>query len=119
MTLLRQRMLDDMQLRGLSPKTQHAYVHAVQHLAEHYHKSPDQLTEEDLRQYFLLLRNEKRVSRSTSPVAVCACKCLYEHPLQRPWPILDFIRAPKAQQLPVVLRVDEVGRVLNYIRLPH
>ncbi len=69
MTPLRQRMLEDMQLRGLSPKTQHAYLHAVHQLAEHYHKSPAQITEEELRQYFLSLRNEKRVSRSTSTVA--------------------------------------------------
>ncbi len=119
MTPLRQRLLEDMQLRGLSAKTQQAYVCAVQQLAVHYRKSPDQITEEELRLYFLYLRNEKRAARSTCTVALCAFKFLFEQTLQRPWPILDFIRPPKAQTLPVVLSVDEVRRVLACMRLPH
>ena len=62
MTPLRQRMLEDMQLRGLAPRTQESYLAAVQQLALHYHCSPDQITEEELRQYFLYLRNEKRLA---------------------------------------------------------
>ena len=119
MTPLRQRMLEDMQLRGLSPATQRAYLQAVQHFAHHFGKSPDQLTEEQLRQYFLYLRNDKRVSRSTSTIALCAIKFLVEHTLQRSWPILDFIRPPKQHKLPVVLSVDEVQRILGWVRLPH
>ena len=53
MTPLRQRMIDDMQLKGLSASTQQGYLNAVRQLAEHFHRSPDQLSEEDLRQYFL------------------------------------------------------------------
>jgi len=53
MTPLRQRMVEDMQLRGLSEKTQDAYVRAVRQLAEHYGRSPDRISEEELRQYFL------------------------------------------------------------------
>ena len=49
MTPLRQRMIEDLQLRGLSPKTQDAYVRAVRQLAEHYGKSPDRISEEELR----------------------------------------------------------------------
>jgi integrase/recombinase XerD len=55
MTLLRQRMIEDLQLRGLSERTQEMYVRAVRQLAEHYHKSPDRITEDELRQYFLSL----------------------------------------------------------------
>ena len=51
MTALRQRMVEDMQLRGLSEKTQEGYVRAVRQLAEHYGKSPAQISEEELRQY--------------------------------------------------------------------
>lgn len=50
MTALRQRMIEDMQLRGLKAKTQQAYIHAVKQLAEHYDKSPDRISEEELRQ---------------------------------------------------------------------
>jgi hypothetical protein len=53
MTELRKRMIECLQLRGLSERTQEAYVRAVRQLSEHYHKSPELITEEELRQYFL------------------------------------------------------------------
>ena len=65
MTPLRQRMIEDMQLRGLSEITQDRYVRAVRQLAEHYGKSPDKIAEEDLRRYFLYLKNDKQAARST------------------------------------------------------
>ena len=49
MTPLRQRMLEDLQLRGMSKRTQECYILAVRQLAKHYHKSPDRVTEEELR----------------------------------------------------------------------
>jgi site-specific recombinase XerD len=118
MTILRQRMLEDMQLRGLAPRTQQSYLHAVQQLAMHYGKPPDQITEEELRQYFLYLRNEKGAARTTCTVALCAFKFLFAHTLQRPWPILTFIRPPRTQSLPVVLSVEEVRHILHAIRVP-
>ena len=63
MTPLRQRMIEDMQLRGLAPQTQKAYVNAVRRLAGHYGKSPAVISEEELRQYFLYLTNEKEASQ--------------------------------------------------------
>ena len=51
MTELRKRMIECLQLRGLSERTQEAYVRAVRQLAEHYHKSPDLISEEEPRQY--------------------------------------------------------------------
>ena len=66
MTPLRQRMTEDMQLRGFSARTQEAYTHAVRQLAGYFHKPPDRLSEEDLRQYFLYLINVKRFARAMS-----------------------------------------------------
>ncbi len=94
MTPLRQKMIEDMQLRGLAERTQEVYVFAVRQLAEHYGKSPDVITEEELRQYFLYLKNEKQVSRSTSTIALCAIKSLFEHTLQRQWATLTLVSAP-------------------------
>jgi len=76
MTPLRQRMIEDMQLRGFSARTQESYVTAVRQLADHYHTSPDRLTEENLRQYFLYLANEKKVARATATIALCGIKFL-------------------------------------------
>ena len=49
MTALRQKMIEDLQLRGYAPGTQEAYVRAVGQLAEYYAKGPDQISEEELR----------------------------------------------------------------------
>jgi integrase/recombinase XerD len=120
MTPLRQRMIEDMQLRGLSPLTQRAYLRAVGDLARYYNTSPDQITEEELRQYFLYLHNQKHVSRSTATVILCGIKFFVEHTLRQPWPILDLIRPRPTHTLPVVLSTDEVWQILSQIRrLPH
>jgi len=119
MTALRRRMIETMQLRGLSANTQRAYLQAIHLLAQHYHRSPDQVTDEDIRQYFLYLRNERQVARSTSTIALCALKFLVEHVLHYPWPTLDLVRPPKARTLPTVLSRDEVRTLLALVRLPH
>lgn len=119
MTALRQRMIEDLQLRGLSSITQERYVTAVRLLAEHYGKSPDQITEEELRQYFLYLKNVKQYSRSSYAVALCGIKFFYQHTLKRHWPTLSLVKPPKAHKLPVILSQDEVHRILGCLRLPH
>jgi site-specific recombinase XerD len=88
-------------------------------LAIHYGKSPDLITEEELRQYFLYLCNEKRLAPNTVNVALNAVKFLYIYTLQRPWPFRDLIRPPLPLKLPIVLSVEEVWQVLGQIRLPH
>jgi len=118
MTPLRRRMLEDMQLRGLSARTQGCYVAAVRQLAEHVHRSPDHLTEEDLRQYFLYLANEKRVARATATIALCGIRFFFTHTLQRDWTTLRFVRPVREKKLPVVLSRDEVRRVLQALREP-
>ena len=118
MSQLRQRMMEDMQLRGFSARTQECYVAAVRQLAEHYHRAPDQLAEEDLRQYFLYLANEKRVARATATIALCGIKFFYEKTLGKQWTTLQFVRPPREKKLPVVLSREEVRRILPEVRIP-
>jgi len=118
MTPLRQRMIQDMQLRGFSARTQECYAAAVGQLAQHFHTSPDQLTEEHLRQYFLYLANEKKVARATATIALCGIKFFYEQTVQRPWPTLQLIRPAREKKLPVVLSREEVRRALGAVRIP-
>ncbi len=113
---LRQRMIEDMQLRGLSESTKKGYVLAVKQLAAHYHKSPDQISEEELRQYFLYLKTEKQVAVSTFTVALCAIKFLYCYTLQRKWPILGWMQPEREKKLPVVLSVEEIRLLLSKVR---
>jgi len=107
-----------MQLRGLSARTQGCYVAAVRQLAEHYHRSPDQITEEELRQYFLYLANEKKVARTTATIALCGIRFFFEQTLRSSWTTLRFVRPAPEHKLPVVLSRDEVRRVLQAVRMP-
>lgn len=118
MTPLRQRMTEDMQLRGFAPHTQRAYLHAITQLAVYVGKSPDGVTEDDLRRYFLYLHNERQVARSTVTVALCAIKFFFEHTLRRPWPRLELLRPRPVHTLPVVLSVDEVWQILAQLKKP-
>ena len=114
----KKRMIEDLQLRGLSETTQGMYVRAVRMLSEHYHKSPDQVTEEELRQYFLYLKNIRKYSRTASTIALCGIKFFFQQTLKQDWSTLTFIRAPREKKLPVVLSLEEVRKILNCIRLP-
>jgi site-specific recombinase XerD len=118
MTPLRQRMIEDLQLRGLSERTQEMYVRAVRQLAEHSHTSPERITEEELRDYFLYLKNVQHASRSASTIALCGIKFFYEHTLKREWTTLTFVRPPQEHKLPVILSLEEVHTILQCVRLP-
>lgn len=119
MSYLREKMIEDLRLKGLSPRTEEAYVRAVRQLAEYCKKSPDQISEEELRQYFLYLTNVKKVSRSTHTIALSGIKFFYEHTLKRSWHTLDLVRPPKSKKLPVVLSIDEVKEILSLLKKPH
>ena len=83
MSPLQQRMLEDMQLRGLPARTQQAYGRAVWQLAHYYQRSPDQLSDQELRQYFLSLANEKKLARPTTTIALCGSKFFCEQTLKQ------------------------------------
>jgi integrase/recombinase XerD len=116
---LRQKMIEDMQLNGLAERTQEAYLLAVRQLARHYRKSPDQINEEELRQYFLFLKNEKHAARSTCTLALCGIKFFFQHTLGREWKTFELMRPPKEKKLPVVLSVQEVAAILAHVRVQH
>ena len=118
MTALRQRMIECLQLRGLSARTQEAYVRAVRQLAEHYHKSPDLITEEELRQYFLYLKCVKHYARNTTTIAICGLKFFFERTLEKDWTTFNLVRPAPEKKLPVILSMEEVRQILGCLRLP-
>lgn len=69
-----------MQLHSLALRTQEAYLLAVRQLAKYCRKSPDQIEEEELRQYFLFLKKEKPAARATCTLALCGIKFFYLAP---------------------------------------
>lgn len=118
MTPLRKRMVEDLQLKGYSAATQRAYLNAVCKLASHYGKSPADVSEEELRAYFLHLAQTERCARSTLKIAIAGIRSLFAVTLQKPWPVLGLVRAGKEKKLPVVLSRAEVRAVLGCVRAP-
>lgn len=117
MTDLRKRMIEDLQLKGMSDRTIEMYVRAVRQLAEHYHKSPARITEEELRQYFLYNKNVRHWSRTASTIALCGIKFFYTYTLKREWTTIKFVRPEKEKKLPVVLSRSEVKKIIANVRL--
>ena len=116
MTPLRQRMLEDMQVRNLALNTQTSYVRQVSLFARHFNKSPELLGPEDIRSYQVYLTNEKKLSTSSILIAVSALRFLYNVSLKKDWPFEDVIPAPKKpQKLPVVLSPEEVLQFLGCV----
>jgi site-specific recombinase XerD len=112
MTPLRKRMLEDMQIRNLSPHTIDGYLRYVAQFAKHFGVSPDRLGPEHVRTYQLHLL-EQQVHHSILVQTVCALRFLYEKTLHRPWTV-DYIPFPKKiKTRPVVLSRDEVQAVIR------
>jgi integrase/recombinase XerD len=118
-SLLRKRMYQDLQLAGLALGTQKVYVRAVRHLAAHYHRAPDQLTEQEVRDYILYLKNKKRLASSSLQVAASAIKFFYTHTVPRDWKVLQKLRIKRTKTLPDVLAINEVHQLIQAVRRPH
>ena len=83
MTPLRKKMIEEMQLRRFSLNTQESYLRSVTELARHYHKSPDSINTEQLKEYVLFLTNEKNLSWSSINTITAGIRFLFEQTLQR------------------------------------
>ena len=89
MTELRKRMIQDMILAGLAPRTQENYVRAVAQLARHYKISPDLLTEEQVRQYLLDLSEVRHAARGTFLCKSAAFRFFYVQTLGLEWALFS------------------------------
>jgi integrase/recombinase XerD len=118
-TALRQRMLQDLQLAGLRERTQEAYLRAVRQLADHFHTPPDRLSEPQVRDYFLHLKNDRKFASGSLGIAYSGIKFFYSHTTPRDWPTLQRLRVRKDKRLPDVLSVDEVRRLIDAVRTDH
>ena len=114
MTPLRQRMIEELQRRNYSQATIESYIFSVQEFAKHFHKSPDLLGAEEVRQYQLYLINEKRLAAQTVKVRMSALRFFYWKTLKRRDIYFDDLPIPKTpKKLPVVLSPDEVIRLIK------
>jgi len=116
MTALQKRMIEDMQLAGLNPRTQECYARSVRQLAEYYGKSPNKIDEKEIRAYFLYVKNEKKWARATCTIAICGIKFFWEKTLKKDWLILGLVRPAREKRLPVILSRKEVITIMKNVR---
>lgn len=117
MTLLRQRMLDALMLRGMADRTQQAYIDAVARLARHYGRGPDRLSAQEVQQYLLHLLRERHLSRSSVNQYGCAYRFLYGTVLGLDGQAFQIPLAPAPQRLPEILSREELARL--FAAAPH
>jgi len=113
MTQLRQRMLEELQRRNYSSRTIRLYLQHVAKFAQHFHRSPDQLGAEDIRQYQLFLIQEKKLAWSSYNQIVCALRFFYAKVLKRAFLLQDIPFPRTVQKLPLILSQEEVARILT------
>jgi integrase/recombinase XerD len=113
MTPLRQRMLEELQRRNYCSGTIRLYLQHVAHFAQHFHRSPDQLGADEVRQYQLFLIKEKKLAWSTYNQIVCALRFFYAKTLKRSFLLSDIPFPRKVQQLPLILSQEEVAQILT------
>jgi integrase/recombinase XerD len=116
MSGLRQQMVEEMQLRRYSKRTQESYVSWVSQVTQYYGKSPEGSSEEEVRGYLVYLTNERQLAGSTVNQALSALKFCYEEVLKGECAVLGLVRPRKGRKLPVVLSIGEVGAILQGVR---
>jgi len=115
MTPLRQRFIEDMQLRNFATTTQRSYVHYVADFALYFNRSPELLDLEAVRQYQLYLLQDRKLSAQSVSTFTSAASFLYRVTLAMPWTKDNFPRPRIPETLPVVPGPDEVRRLFQYI----
>ena len=116
MTPLRKRMMEELQLRNLSPITADTYISAVERFARHFNQSPARLGSEQVRQYLLHLMQDRQVGPNTLRVQRAALKFLYVAILKQKWFDEEIARPKRRPTLPGILSAEEVTRILDDTR---
>ena len=113
MSTLREQMLADLQLRGITPRTQTKYLREVSNLENYFKKSPEELGEKEVKEYLVHMLENRKLSTGTYKDYVAGIKFLYKTTLNRE-EVVEKIKYPKAKiTLPVVLDLAEVKTMLS------
>lgn len=113
MKTLRNKMIQQMQLKGYSQSTIHSYIVNLIQLAKYYNTSPDLLSVEQIRDFLQFNINEKKLSKSWLNQMVSALKILFCDVLNRDWDPLEIPRSRREKKLPVVLSREEVTQIIQ------
>jgi site-specific recombinase XerD len=106
-------MIQQMKLKGYSPKTIQSYVGSIAQIALHYHTPAEQLSIAQIRDYILQNITDNKRSKSWMNIIISAIKLLFCDILKREWNNLDLPRPIRDTKIPVILSRDEVQRIIN------
>jgi site-specific recombinase XerD len=110
-------MSDDLQLAGMGKRTVHGYLRAVRQLSDYCERRPNQITESQLRRYFLYLKNEKQFAYGSIRVAFSGIKFFYSRTCKRNWKTLQTMKLQQAKTLPEVLTIEQVHAIIDACRV--
>ncbi len=114
------KAVEALKLNGKSESTQKAYARQVRKLIEFYNgKDPDQITEEELKNYFIHRQDVDKWQPNTMRICYSGIKLFYLHVVQRDWHLLKVIKAPTEKRLPSVLSCEEVNHIIGNIATFH
>jgi site-specific recombinase XerD len=113
MTRLRKMMLEELERRNYSPRTIECYIPAVEDFARYFHRPPDQLGPEHIRQYQAYLFRQRKLAPSSVTQRLAALRFFFIRTLKRPWSVAETPYPKKVQHLPTVLSQEEVSQLIN------
>ena len=113
MTHLRQLVLDELERRNYSQATVRAYISAIRQFAEHFHRSPDQLGPDQVREYQIHLVRDRKLTPHAVQVQMSALRFLFGKTLRRQWRPDDMPMPRVPRRLPTILSADEVARMIE------
>ena len=118
MTHLRKMMLEELQRRHYSEATTHYYIRHVERFARYFHRSPDRLGPQHIREYQAQLFSKAKLSPGTVTNHLCALRFFYIQTLKRPWSIADTPYPKKVHRLPAILSQEEVAQLIDAAGTP-
>ena len=118
MTYLRRMMLEELRRRNYAESTIDAYIRTVEHFSKHFHRPPDQLGPEHIRQYQALLFTRSKLAPNTVTQRMAALRFFYVQVLKRGWSVAETPHPKKVLHLPQILSQEEVARLIEAATIP-
>lgn len=109
---LRQKLSEDLQLTGKAKRTHDGYIRAIRQLSDFAQCSPDSVTEEQVRAFFLYLKNDLQFAYGSLRVALSGVKFFFSHTCRRDWEIFRMLKLQNITALPEVLTITQVHQLI-------
>lgn len=112
-----ENVIQDLELAGYSSRTVEAYSYHVKKFLDYFNKDPKLVSEDEIKQYFLYLKNKKKLSGSASAQAISGIKFMFQKTLDTDFKVFGIVKNPRGRKLPVILTREETARLLKSIRI--